>query len=289
MKKLILSALLVGVLAGNALAQNADLLKRNTRDAYDAISKHDIARFMNYCADKVVDYGQGPTSVQGKDGVRAFMQALQQAFPDYTLRVEGLAVDGNKVYVQNTFKGTQTGTLGGMIPPTGKTVSWSDVDILEFDKTGKMVAHWANNPNAVLDQLGYHALSNPNTQVVMACYEQFGKHNLPGILALCAPDVVFDITDRVFLPDGMVYTGTAEIPRFFQTLAERVTFSKFEPYRFLADGDDVVVYINGEYKDNKTGKVSRANIVHQVRVVNGKVTWLKGTTDAPKEVTMATK
>jgi ketosteroid isomerase-like protein len=289
MKKLISVALLAGVLAGNTMAQTMEMNKKTAREAYEALIKYDSDKFLSYLADDAIDYAQGPKPVQGKAAIAANLNDFFRAFPGYTLTVEGIAADGNKVYVQNTFKGMQKAMLAGMIPATGKTVIWSDVDILEFDQNGKLRAHWANNSNAVLDQIGYHAFTNPNTQIILAAYDQFGKGNVAGILAQCTPDVVFDVTDRVFLPNGMVYKGATEVPNFFRTLAEKVTFTKFDPYRFLADGDDVAVYINGEYKDNKTGKLLKANIVHQFKVINGKITWFKGNTDVPKEITMATK
>lgn len=66
MKILIISTLLAGMLATNDVAQNADILKKTARDAYDAISKHDLTKFAGYFADDVVDYGQGPIPVKGK-------------------------------------------------------------------------------------------------------------------------------------------------------------------------------------------------------------------------------
>ncbi|WP_338868078.1 nuclear transport factor 2 family protein [Spirosoma sp. SC4-14] len=289
MKKLISIILLAGVLAESAIAQTPEQNKRSTHEAYQALAKYDFDTFLTYIADDAVDYGQGAMPVNGKMAIATGLKGFFKAFQGYTLTVDGIAVDGNRVYVQNTFKGTQKEKLFNMIPPTGKTIEWRDVDVLEFNQQGKIAAHWAMNPNAPFDQLGYHSLTNPNTAVVMEAYYLFGKGDIAGILAGCSPDIVFDITDRVFLPNGMIYKGPAEVVNFFKTLTKSITFTRFEPYRYLADGDDVVVFINGEYKDNKTGKMSKATIVHQVKVINGKIVWLKGLTDAPKPITMATK
>lgn len=265
-----------------AINPKAGMLTQITTEMYAALNKYDFVKFGSFIAENSVDYAPGEP-VKGKKAIMEHLGAFFSGFPDFTVEVGNITVSGNKVYIPNTFKGTQTKPLFGMIPATGKMVTWTDVDILEFDDMGKCTAHWAQNPNEPLRQLGFGALANPNTSVVMAAYAAFAKADVAGILAQCTNDVLFDVTDGVFLPEGKMYKGATEVPEFFKYLASKVQFTKFEPYRFLADGDDVVVYINGEYKNIKTGKMSTANIVHQFKVVNGKVTWFKGTTDAPKD------
>lgn len=45
-----------------------------------------------------------------------------------------------------------------------------------------------------------------------------------------------------------------ELPRFFQAMAENVTFEAFEPRAFVSDGRDVVVKLRVSYKVNRTGR-----------------------------------
>ena len=268
---------------------SVEQIKKIIKESYDALSNHDLDKFSTYLADNSVDYGQGLEPIKGKMAIIEGLKSFFGAFPDYKVTIEDIAVSGNRVYIKNNFKATHTMPLMGMIPATGKKIDWNDTDIVEIDNNGKIAAHWANNPNEPLYQIGYGSLTNPNVSVVMAAYAEFGKGNVPGVLAQCNSDIIFDITDRVFLPEGKMYKGMSEVGEFFKFLASKVQFTKFEPYRFIADGDDVVVLINGEYKDLKTGKMSKANIVHQFKVMNGKVTWLKGNTDAPHEMTMSAK
>jgi ketosteroid isomerase-like protein len=277
--------LLFSLLTTTISAQmSADQLKKLTKESFEAMMNHDLDKFGTYMADNAVDYGQGPEPVKGRMAIVEGLKGFFGAFPDYKVTLEDIAISGNRAYIKNNFKATHTMTLMGMIPATGKKVDWSDTDIVEFDNWGKITGHWANNPYGPLYQIGYGSLTNPNTAIVMAAYSEFSKANIPGILALCTNDIVFDITDRVFLPDGKVYKGTTEVPEFFKFLSSKVQFTKFEPYRFLADGDDVIVLINGEYKDVKTGKMYSAQIVHQFKLVNGKIMWLKGTTDKPMDM-----
>jgi uncharacterized protein len=274
--------------SSNAQMMSADQTKQIVKESYAALSNHDIDKFASYIADDAVDYGQGPEPIKGKTAILEGLKGFFGAFPDYKIVVEDIAISGNRVYIKNTFTGTQTKPLM-IFPATGKMIKWSDTDIVEIDGKGKIAAHWANNPNEPLYQLGFGAFVNPNTSVIMAAYDAFGKGDIAGILSNCTDDVVFDITDGVFLPKGKLYKGKSEVPNFFKYLSETVQFTKFDPYQFLADGDNVVAYIKGEYKDLKTGKMSSANIVHQFKLVNGKVSWLKGTTDLPMDMAMSMK
>ncbi|QJW90544.1 SnoaL-like domain-containing protein [Spirosoma taeanense] len=262
--------------------------KKLTREAYEAIARRDLDKFITYIADNAIDYGIGPTPVQGKAAIIAGLKDFFSAFPDYTVIVSGIAADGNKVYVQNTFKGTQKGAIG-MIPATGKPVIWNDVDILEFDQSGKISAHWANNPNAVLDQIGFHSFSNPNTAVVMNGYALFGKGDIAGILAACADDVVWDTSESPSAAVARVYKGKTELAAFFKALATNVQITKFQPYRFLADGDDVVTFINTEYKLKGSPKPFKVTVIHHFVVRDGKIVFSKEIMDKPQAVTVAVK
>ncbi len=274
--------------SANAQMMSAEQTKKTIREAFDVLNTHDFDKYGSYITEDALDYGQGPEVIKGRTAIMKSLKSFFDAFPDGKVMVEDIAISGNRVYVRNTFTGTQTMPLM-MFPATGKMVKWSDTDIMEVNSAGKITAHWANNPNEPLYQLGFGAFVNPNTSVVMAAYEAFGKGDIATILSNCTDDVVFDITDGVFMPNGMMYKGKAEVPNFFKDLSALVQFTKFEPYQFLADGDNVVAYIKGEYKDVKTGKMSTANIVHQFKFVNGKVAWLKGTTDKPMDMAMASK
>lgn len=211
------------------------------------------------------------------------------AFPDYTISVESITVDGNKAYVQNTFKGTHTGTLAGMIPATNKAVVWRDVDIIEFNIVGKMVAYWANNPNAVLDKIGYHALSNPNTAAVIEGYAQFGKGDVASIVAACTDDVVWNVITSPAPNVARIYKGKQELATFFSALSAGLQITKFEPYRFLADGDDVVAFINTKYKLTGNPKLYKAALIHHFVMRDGKIASFKEVMDKPQEISVATK
>lgn len=289
MKKLFLIALLTGVLAGRTSAQEVEMNKKNIRELYTALEKKDYAKFGASLSENAVDYAAGPEPVRGREACVAVIKSIFEALSDVKIEVEDIAVSDNKYYVKNTLKAKNTGNLLGMIPATNRPVIWTDVDIIELDKNGKCVAHWANNPNALLEQVGYLAFANPNTAAVMQGYEKFGKGDIMGIADACTDNIVWDVTDHPDAKVARVYTGKKELAMFFKNLSEGLKITKFEPYRFFADGDNVIAYITTEYKMTGNGKMYKTTLVHHFGMNNGKIASFKEVVDKPQEITMATK
>jgi predicted ester cyclase len=83
----------------------------------------------------------------GPEGVKRTAAALRSAFPDFTLIIQDLAVDGDKVWARQRGGGTNLGSFFGR-SATGKTAHIEVYDVARFEN-GKMVEHWG-----VPDQLG---------------------------------------------------------------------------------------------------------------------------------------
>lgn len=260
-------------------AQSADVMKNNAKGAITAIANHDLKKFLTYLADDAVDYSMGPQPLKGKQAIEEAVKDFATAFSNYKVDVEGVAIDGNKAYVPNTFTGTQSGTLAGMIPPTNKSVVWKDIDVMQFDKNGKITAHWAVNSNAVLDQIGYHAYTLPVTMVVMQGYQNFGKGNFGSITDACTDDVTWDVSDNPSAKVSNIYKGKTEVANFFKTLGTNMQITMFEPYRFFADGDEVTAFIHTTYKLD--GKEYKANLVHHFVIKDDKIASFKEFVDKP--------
>jgi predicted ester cyclase len=62
------------------------------------------------------------------------------AFPDLHFTVEDMIAEGDKVVARITMSGTQQGAFMG-IPPTGKHVAFTAIDINRI-AGGKSVEHW---------------------------------------------------------------------------------------------------------------------------------------------------
>jgi steroid delta-isomerase-like uncharacterized protein len=78
--------------------------------------------------------------VHGREGVLARLTEHRVAFPDWTEEVEDTIVDGDRVVVRFTDRGTNLGEFLGK-PPTGNRVESSHVAIFRLSE-GKIAEQW---------------------------------------------------------------------------------------------------------------------------------------------------
>ena len=83
----------------------------------------------------------------GPPGVKAFISANRQGFPDLQVTVDQIFAEGDQVASRWTLQGTHTGEWFG-IPATGKQAKWTGVVITRF-ADGKIAEDWYS-----YDQLG---------------------------------------------------------------------------------------------------------------------------------------
>lgn len=89
----------------------------------------------------------------GPEGVKGAVTYLHSVFPDFTLTVEDITYDGEKVWARLRARGTQQGPHMGM-PPTGKPIDITVFDICRF-VDGKIVEHWGVPDRfTIMEQLG---------------------------------------------------------------------------------------------------------------------------------------
>ena len=89
----------------------------------------------------------------GLEGVRAFFTMQFTAFPDGHITSQDMIAEGEKVVLRMSGDFTHQGEFMG-IPPTGKRVSWSWIDIWRI-ANGKFIEHWTEaDMMSVMQQLG---------------------------------------------------------------------------------------------------------------------------------------
>ena len=98
-------------------------------------------------------------SLEHQDGLHANreefkrdIQFLRRGFPDFHLTIEEMVLDGDRVWVRSTARGTNLGPFMG--PPTGKRI-----EVTVFDEcrvqNGQVVEHWGVPDRfTVLAQIG---------------------------------------------------------------------------------------------------------------------------------------
>lgn len=115
-------------------------------------SNGDVAVFDHYISPNFVEhqYGFFPPGVEG---VKKAIQNLHVGFPDFSLTIEDLIMDGEKVWGRMAGRGTHKGKFGPMYP-TGKSFEITVIDIMRFDN-GKLIEHWGVADRlALMEQLG---------------------------------------------------------------------------------------------------------------------------------------
>lgn len=153
MKILIFSLACMAFLSANAqtLAQN-----KAVTDAFYVAFNGDAAKFdaSALVAPDFIDHAI-PSDVwmqMGANGIERFQNsivAFKQAFPDVHVRTLKTVAEGNTVMVYLVMTGTFTNDFMGL-KATGKSFKLNDVDIVEFNNSGKATAHWAVQDAAVM-------------------------------------------------------------------------------------------------------------------------------------------
>jgi predicted ester cyclase len=127
------------------------------------MAKHDNERLYRRLIEEVFNQGRmgvadelvAPHAVEhqrggmgdGAEGTKRTATILRSAFADFSLTIQDLVVDDDKVWARQRGGGTNTGSFFGH-PPTGKAAYIEVFDVVRFED-GHIVEHWG-----VPDQLG---------------------------------------------------------------------------------------------------------------------------------------
>ncbi|MGW2403076.1 ester cyclase [Streptomyces sp. NPDC001739] len=84
-----------------------------------------------FVAPDLVFHAPVPMGATGAEALKRVWEVLLRAFPDLHVTVEETISEGDKVVSRNTVTGTHRGEYQGL-PPTGKTVSYSEIFIFRF-------------------------------------------------------------------------------------------------------------------------------------------------------------
>lgn len=118
----------------------------------EGFSKGDITVFDKYASTNFIEhqYGFIPPNAEG---VKKAIQNLHNSFPDFSLTIEDIISEGDKVWGRMTGRGTHKKQFGP-IPPTNKKFEITVIDIMRFSD-GKLIEHWGvPDKLALMEQLG---------------------------------------------------------------------------------------------------------------------------------------
>jgi uncharacterized protein len=112
-------------------------------------------------------------------------------------------------------------------------------------------------------------MSQENVEALRNGYRAFNRGDLEAVVALCDPDVEYDLSRRTFDPG--VYRGHEGLRENFSLMAEQWTTIRQEPQDFIVAGDSVVVPIRFVGVGKQSGVETTANAAHVWKFRSGKV------------------
>ena len=134
------------------MAEGTGIIKRFYEEV---IGNGDLALIDELTADDFVDHEEGlPGQPSGKEGVKFFVNAMREAFPDIQVKtLDPTLVDGNLEAASVVLTGTHKGELMG-VAATDKAVEIESIDIVRMED-GKVAEHWGvTDVMGLMQQLG---------------------------------------------------------------------------------------------------------------------------------------
>jgi predicted ester cyclase len=125
-----------------AVVQSNLVAERNVRAMRvvieEGFSKGNLDALDDVVAVETIEHqpGLGP----GLAGLKGAISYLRGAFSDFTLTIEDVVADGDRVWARLQSHGIHTGPFMG-VPPTGRTIGIDVIDVCRFED-GKVVEHW---------------------------------------------------------------------------------------------------------------------------------------------------
>src|SRR5262245_59992110 len=96
--------------------------KTIARRFYEAINTGKLEMIDELVDEKFVEHEEFPGVPATREGVRQVFQTMRAAFPDFSMTIEDMVAEGDKVFIRATMKGTQQGEFMG-IPASGKQMA----------------------------------------------------------------------------------------------------------------------------------------------------------------------
>lgn len=98
-------------------------------------------------------------------------------------------------------------------------------------------------------------MSEANQKTIEAVYAAFGRGDIPSILDRVTDGTRWDFSvGSPQVPWHVPVRSKAELPLFFEAMAQNLVFEAFEPLAFLSDRNSVVVKLRLAYTVKRTGR-----------------------------------
>ncbi|MBS0424101.1 MAG: nuclear transport factor 2 family protein [Proteobacteria bacterium] len=257
-------------------------MNKNVALLYESLSKGDYEIFKKLCAPAFIDYSATQSPFKSSDSTTHSYKTYNEMFPDLNIKVNSITIDGKRALVETTTTGTNTGKVLGFLPPSGKKVIINNIDVITFDAGGKILSRLSTNPNEIFRQIGYSAVINSNTLLVLGIYNNFMKRNIVGVLDACDENIAWDVRDNPFIKDPIIFKGKSGVTKFFEQVASSGQVIKFEPVKYFADGDDVLLLLDTIFKPTGSTQNMESEYAHRFTFKDDKLINFKQYTTKPR-------
>lgn len=123
------------------------------------------------------------------------------------------------------------------------------------------------------------ATTSDNIKTVEAIYAAFGRGDVGFILDQLTDDVDWASESESSVAPWYGRRSKAEVPEFFQTLADAVTVTEFTVLSMTSNDTDVMAVIRFAVTNKQTGKSGAMDLHHWWRLRDGKVCYYRGSED----------
>ena len=111
-----------------------------------------------------------------------------------------------------------------------------------------------------------------NVQTVQQLYADFGRGDVPAILARLDPDVAWANAGPSAVPYARKRRGIDEVRDFFASIAASVEVQVFEPREYFSQGNRVLVIGRWSGRTKPTGRAFASDWVMAWTLKGGKIT-----------------
>lgn len=223
-----------------------------------------------------------PENIVGIPSFKAYYQNFITGFSNREFKVIKAFGMGDKIAKHWEFKGTHTGMFFG-IPATGNKVHVQGVTLVKM-KNGKIAEEQDFMDNTVfMGQLG--STSNPkNIGIIDAVYSNFSKGDIPSVLALMDPNIIWNEAESNSLADGNPYIGPdAVLNGVFGRLGDKYSSFKLKNIELHnMSNNKVLATLRYDAIIKKTGNAIDVQVAHLWSLKNGKIIGFQQYADTKK-------
>lgn len=120
------------------------------------------------------------------------------------------------------------------------------------------------------------ATANPSVELIQSVYAAFARGDVAFIASKVAPGARWDFNvAKSEVPWHTPIVGPAEVPKFIGAFIGNVALEAFEPRRFIAAEDEVIVHIRLAYVIKKSGRRVDQQQLHWWTVRGGVIERLR--------------